>query len=435
MNGKAMPIVLSLSFSLIACLAVKEAPVQKRPNIILIMADDLGMETLASYGGEDYRTPNLDRLAAGGMQFAHCYSNPLCTPSRVQIMTGKYNFRNYIGFGLLDPAERTFGHLMTDAGYLSAIIGKWQLYGNDRQRELADRGGTTPEAAGFPNYRLWQVKDRGFRYKTPTLATSGTGLETFEPGYGPDRFVDYLEDFITRNRDTSFFVYYPMCLVHDPFLPTPDSPDYVAYDPETRTNDTTYFRDMMAYMDREVGRIVDKVDALGLRENTLIMFTGDNGTDRKVVSRWKGQRIAGQKGYTVEAGTHVPLIVNWKGTIPAGQKNSQLVDFTDFLPTLLDAAGAELPEDFHTDGISFYPQLVGEEGSVREWIFCHYDPRWGNFPSRRYVQNQEWKLYDSGDFYHFSEDPLEEHPVKDEQLPAAVAAIKKEFEAVLQRMR
>lgn len=421
--------VLILTFG---CASNKVASEERPPNIILIMADDLGMETIGSYGGEDYTTPRLDQLAAKGMQFQNCYSNPLCTPSRVQIMTGKYNNRNYIGFGLLDPEERTFGHLLQEAGYVNCIVGKWQLYGNGRQRELAGRGGTLPEAAGFENYRLWQVKDRGFRYKTPTLETAKEGLETYEEAYGPDKFVEYVEDFLEANRDTNFLVYYPMCLVHDPFLPSPDSPEYAAYDPETRINDTTYFRDMMAYMDKEVGRIVDKVEALGLSENTLILFTGDNGTDRDVVSNWKGQRIKGMKGYTVEAGTHVPLIAYWPGTVAAGQTNENLIDFTDFLPTLLDVAQVTSPENGTREGISFYPQLLGKEGPVREHIFCHYEPHWGNFPARTYVQNNAWKLYTDGSFYHFAEDPLEENPIPDEDLTDDLKRLKAEFEKVLE---
>ncbi|PHN01337.1 sulfatase-like hydrolase/transferase [Flavilitoribacter nigricans] len=420
---------------LIGCATTRETKAERPPNIILIMADDLGMETVGSYGGEDYATPRLDQLAAGGMQFQHCYANPLCTPSRIKIMTGKYNFRNYIGFGLLDPKEQTFGNILRDAGYTTCIVGKWQLYGNARQRELAGRGGTLPTDAGFDNYKLWQVKDRGFRYKTPTLETSGTGLETYEEAYGPDKFVDYLDDFITQNRDTNFFVYYPMCLVHDPFLPSPDSPDYTAYDPETRTNDTTYFRDMMAYMDHEVGRIVDRVEELGLTENTLIIFTGDNGTDRKVVSRWNGQRVPGRKGYTEEWGTHVPLIAHWPGRIAAGQKNDNLIEFTDFLPTLLDAAGVPMPADHPRDGLSFYPQLLGEDAPVREYTYCSYDPRWGNFTARTYVQNKAWKLYEDGTFYHFAEDPREENPIPDERLTAEEKAIKVQFEKVLAEMR
>ena len=172
-----------------------------KPNVILIMADDLGYETLGTYGGQSYSTPNLDRLAQTGMRFDYCYSTPLCTTSRVQLMTGKYNFRNYIGFGLLDPGEVTFGHLMKEAGYNTCVVGKWQLYGNARQRKLAGRGGALPLDAGFDSWCLWQMKDRGFRYKDPTLDIDSAGLVNFPRDYGPDVFARYIDGYLEKNRD------------------------------------------------------------------------------------------------------------------------------------------------------------------------------------------------------------------------------------------
>ncbi len=406
-----------------------------KPNIILVMADDLGMETLASYGGEQYHTPNLDKLAATGMQFQNCYSTPLCTPSRVQIMTGKYNFRNYLGFGVLDPEEKTFGHALQEAGYKTCVVGKWQLYGNKRQRELVGgRVGSLPQDAGFDTYRLWQVKDRGWRYKSPTVETFSDGLETYEKGYGPDIFAAFIESFINENKDQPFFIYYPMCLVHDPFLPTPESPDFKDYQPELNVNDTTYFSDMMTYMDKQVGRIVDKLDEHGLREKTIVLFIGDNGTDRNVISKWKGKHIKGQKGYTVEAGTHVPFIANWKGTIEPGVLNENLIDFTDFFPTLLEIAGIKDNSGETRDGLSFYSQLLGEKSDTRDWIFCHYEPRWGNFLNKRYVQNTQWKLYEQGEFYHVASDPEETIPVPINQLTTQQKQLKKKFQDVLSRM-
>jgi arylsulfatase A-like enzyme len=405
------------------------------PNIILIMADDLGMETLGTYGGESYHTPNLDQLAATGMKFMNCYSTPLCTPSRVQIMTGKYNHRNYLAFGLLDAAERTFGHALQDAGYQTAIAGKWQLFGNERQQELAGgRTGNLPQSAGFHSYRLWQIKDRGWRYKSPTLETSSQGLVTYEQEYGPDKLVEFIEDFMEQNQHEPFFVYYPMVLVHDPFLPTPDTPGFDHYEPETRVNDTTYFGDMMTYMDKVVGRIVKKVDDLGIRDNTVIIFTGDNGTDRDVISSWKGQQIQGQKGYTVEAGTHVPLIVNWPGTVDAGQVNENLVDFTDFYPTLLDLAGVQPQGSKLLDGQSFYPQLLGDHSKTRDWVFCHYAPNWGKFPKKTYVQNTELKLYADSTIFQIKQDPSEQNPLEIHQLSPEQQSVIQGFRKVLMEM-
>ena len=213
---------LAFIFSLSACDEKKDSSNSQKPNIVLIMADDLGYETIGAYGSKMYQTPNLDKLVEEGMRFDHCYSTPLCTPSRVQLMTGKYNFRNYIGFGLLDPAERTFGHLMQDAGYKTCVVGKWQLLGNKRQQELAGgRIGSCPNEAGFDEYCLWQIDKLGSRYKHPTLSISGEETRKIEGGYGPDVFLEYIEKFIERNSGKPFFLYYPMVITHDPFVPTP----------------------------------------------------------------------------------------------------------------------------------------------------------------------------------------------------------------------
>lgn len=182
-----------------------EAMSQNKPNIILIMADDLGYEALGTYGGTSYRTPNLDRLAEEGMRFDHCYSMPLCTPSRVQLMTGKYNNRNYIGFGLLDPKEKTFGHYMKEAGYSTYIAGKWQLLGNPNQQQLAgNKIGTTPEKAGFDDYCLWQIDQLGSRYKDPKLSTKNGGTQTYPGKYGPDIFLQKIVSFMEDNKDSPF---------------------------------------------------------------------------------------------------------------------------------------------------------------------------------------------------------------------------------------
>lgn len=397
------------------------------------MADDLGAETLGSYGGESYQTPHLDQLAAEGMRFTHAYATPLCTPSRVQIMTGKYNFRNYKGFGILDTGEKTFAHYLKEEDYQTCVIGKWQLYGNERQYELAGQHGSLPEEAGFDDWCLWQVKERGFRYKSPTLSSKKSGTRTYEGAYGPDLFVDYAKEFMENNQDKPFFLYYPMCITHDPFLPTPGEESFDAYDPEERRNDTTHFGAMVSYMDVLVGRIRKQVEELGLAENTLILFTGDNGTDRKVISSWKGKRIQGHKGYTTEAGTHVPLIAYWPGKIATAALNTNLIDFTDFLPTLMEAAQTE--NAVEGDGLSFYPQLMAQEDSVRKWIYCSYSPNWGKFQPTTYAQTHHFKLYADGRFFHLPDDPAEKFPLQPNKLGAAGLESYMLLQAVLGRYK
>ncbi|MEA3225826.1 MAG: sulfatase-like hydrolase/transferase [Planctomycetota bacterium] len=253
----------------------------KKPNIILIMADDIGYECFGSYGSESYKTPVLDELARTGVRFEHCYSQPLCTPSRVKIMTGQYNFRNYVDFGVLDPKQKTFGHLLQGAGYATCVVGKWQLYGSVNQRVEVRGKGSLPSDAGFDEHCLWQIMKRGVRYKDPLMIRNGKPVEDSQGKYGPDISCDYALSFIERHRAEPFFLYFPMAIVHSPFVPTPDSEDW---DNPNHKNNTKYFADMVLYMDKMVGRIVGKLDEFGLRENTLVLFIGDNGTHKSIKS-------------------------------------------------------------------------------------------------------------------------------------------------------
>jgi len=387
----------------------------RRPNVVLIMADDVGWEAFGCYGGEDYRTDRLDELCRLGVRFSHCYSTPLCTPSRVQIMTGKYNFRNYTHFGYLNPAEPTFGRLMRDAGYATAVAGKWQLNGLANRLPGFDDN-TRPHHFGFDEYLLWQLtkgKNRseggGERFWSPVFEHNGRllSIEENRDEYGPDMMCDFVCDFIERKRDEPFFVYYPMLLVHDPFVPTPDT----IGDRDRGHNANQQkpgekkenFVAMVNYMDKIVGRIVDKVESIGQLENTLIVFTSDNGTNRSIQSQWNGRTIRGDKGGTTDMGTHVPLIAYWKGRTPSGKVIDDLVDFTDVLPTLAELAGSEAGQ---TDGHSFLPQLLGQPGNPRQWVLCHYQPWWGPEPGH-FARNQIYKLYRDGRYYRVPEDLAE----------------------------
>ena len=329
------------------------------------MADDLGFECLSSYGSTSYQTPRIDALASEGIRFEHCYSQPLCTTSRVQIMTGRYNHRNYTEFGTLDPGETTFGHVLQEAGYATCITGKWQLAARNK-----DVPGSLPETAGFDEHCLWQVDRLGSRFWDPLIRQNGSYRRDLAGQYGPEIYCDYLLDFVSRHRAQPFFAYFPMALTHGPFLPTPHSDPSIARDASHPDN----FAAMVAYTDHLVGRIVDHLDALGLRENTLILFTGDNGTPRGITSQLGNRTIHGGKAFPTDAGTHVPLVANWRGVAPAGQVTDDLVNFSDFMPTLAAVAGAGLPAGV-IDGHSFLPRLRGQGGPARDWVFCHYEPR------------------------------------------------------------
>ncbi|MBL7153835.1 MAG: sulfatase-like hydrolase/transferase [Phycisphaerae bacterium] len=411
--------------------SLEVAVAAKRPNIILIMADDQGYECLSCYDSASYKTPVLDELAGTGMRFEHCYSQPLCTPTRVQIMTGRYNFRNYVKFGHFDYTERTFAHVLKAAGYATCAVGKWQLIG--------DPGANAPFAAGFDEYCLWHMEDvfgpKDSRYRNPKIIQNAKLLGILDGKYGPDVVTDYVNGFIERNKSGPFLVYYPMILTHSPFEPTPASPEW-----GQSISNKRFYKDMVEYMDKTIGRIVQKLDELGLRENTLILFTGDNGTPKGITSQMAdGGSIDGGKGSTTDAGTHVALVANWKGTIPAGKVCGDLIDFSDILPTLADAGAASPPKDVTIDGRSFLPQLRGKKGNPRDWVFCWYQRNPGD-QLHRFARDKRWKLYDqtgaerSGKLFDVSADRLEENPVEPGQGGDEADRARAKLQAVLDSM-
>ncbi|MDB5241649.1 MAG: Arylsulfatase [Spirosoma sp.] len=388
--------------------STKSASAKKEsPNIILILADDMGKECIGAYGST-YNTPVIDRLAGEGLKFNYGFSQPLCTPSRVQIMTGKYNYKNYTEFGFLNQNEKTFAHLAREAGYATAIAGKWQLGPNQG----------LPNHFGFDNYCLWQLtqpRKKGERYAKPLIEQDGKLLTSTDDDYGPDIFVDYLLDFIETNKNKKFFAYYPMALVHEPFLPTPDSKSWKTNPTGRQTRDTLNFRDMVSYTDKNVGKIIQKLKELNLYENTIIIFTGDNGTGHEVITTLKdGTRIPGGKGLTLDRGHHVPLIVNWGSNRYKQHETDDLVDFTDFLPTLADAMNVPVPKTWDTDGNSIYPQIKGEKGKPRQWIFSHYSPIHSPTADKhaaRFFRDHRYKLYQDGRFYDLRQDGEETIPI------------------------
>ena len=340
-------------------------------------------------------------------------------------MTGRYNVRNYSMFGLLDSREVTFGQLLKDAGYATCIAGKWQL-GQDPE---------LPKTTGFDEHCLWQHLRRPPRYANPGLEINGVRKDYTHGEYGPDLVNDYALDFVTRKKNGPFFLYYPMILTHAPFQPTPDSPDW---DPkaigEAVNAKPAHFGDMVAYMDKLVGKLIAKLDELGIRDNTLVLFVGDNGTGKGIRSRMGEKVVQGGKGTTTEAGMHVPLVASWPAAISTPTVCSDLVDTTDFLPTLLDAAKVPPPSGLTLDGRSFLPQLRGQKGQPREWIYSWYSPRLlpdTSMTARECAFDHRYKLYRTGEFYDLDKDLREEQPLKVASLEGPAAAAAKRLGAVL----
>jgi len=382
-----------------ACVSA-EPDEDTRPNVLLILVDDLGLECLSEYGGTSYATPHIDQLAAGGMRFDYAFCTPVCTPSRVELMTGLYPFRTGWDVGiwtrnyeerLVDPALPSIGRVMQAAGYATAVAGKWQLCHFERSPDHA-------EELGFDEYCLWtyRLQSQGavdHRFWKPSVWESGakdTEVERDEL-YGPDLYCDFLIDFIERHQDQPWFAYYPMALVHRPYTATPDTVLDVAATlaeaPEKAEDSLERFGDNVAYMDRIVGRLTAALERLELRDETLILFTADNGTDARITSLVGTLAVRGGKTQLTELGAAVPLIASWPGVIQPGTVNADLIDFTDILPTLADVAGSRAPDG--GDGRSFVPQLRGERGHPRDWIYVQLEGHW-------YIRDRNWRLHDDG---------------------------------------
>lgn len=401
-------IFLPLIFSLNSCYKLSND--FERPNVILIMADDLGNETLG-INGSNYDTPVLDSLALNGINFTNAFSQPLCTPSRVKIMTGKPNYINYEYFTFLNPSEKTFGNLFKDSGYRTAIVGKWQL--NGVQFDLKNNQDLNrPYNFGFDEYCLWWLNERGSRFANPNIIENGKKLQLNIDDYGPDIFTNYIINFINKNKENPFFIYYPMALVHDPFQPTPNSKDWIDQNKRQKGNKVIYFSEMVNYMDTVVGRIVNSLKKNNL-DNTILIFIGDNGTDNRVVTLNNGKKIRGAKGSTIKYSSNVPLIINWKKELKNNFQSDVLIDLTDFYSTFEDILDKKIKQSF---GKSLLPLILKKDYEERKILITYYNPMWGNSNPKIkrgvYAQTKKYKLYKNGKFYNYSNDLLERSPLK-----------------------
>ena len=375
---------------LIALLGAFGAPVHAadKPNILFILADDLGIDGVSCYGADRHATPNIDKLAASGTRFETCYAAPLCGPSRCLLVTGRYAFRTGgitngswrpKGTGAVSKDEWSIAKVLKQAGYATGESGKWRQVGETPRDWGFDEYCTDPAAGG------WYWKDSYIR----------NGETITGSHYNPDVIQKFSLDFITRHKDGPFFLYYAMHLVHKPTLHTPDSPSKDG--PER-------YQDNIQYMDKQVGEIIAALEKLGLREKTLVLFSGDNGTAAGYPSPVHGRMVNGWKATMLEGGSRVPYIASWPGVTPAGKVSRDIVSFADMLPTFAELGGARLPEGVKVDGISHAPQLRGEKGTPREWAYVQLGAKW-------FVREQGWKMNESGELFDMSDAPFVEKPV------------------------
>ena len=363
----------------------------KKPNIIFILADDLGIDGVGAYGADFFKTPVIDKLAKEGIRYTNAYTVPLCGPSRALLMTGRYGFRtgavNQDMVSDIKPsAETMMPAILKKAGYTTSMIGKWGQLPSD------------PAAFGFDDYLRFfgsgvyvSRTDKKDKY-----VINGKEALLKKQEYMPDLMHDHLVDFMAKHKTDPFYLYYSLTHVHGEIIATPDSK------PGT-TDYKELYADNIAYMDKLVGKLIHALDSLKLRDNTLIVFMGDNGTAGQAagIGRVNGKKIIGKKGSMQECGSLVPMIVNWPGVIKKPGVSNSLIDAADFVPTFAEIAGAALPTNNVLDGKSFAYQLRGGKGTAREWIFTGLGNDW-------YVRSANWKLMRSGDLYDMRKAPFEE---------------------------
>jgi arylsulfatase A-like enzyme len=434
--------------SLFVPLAARAA--QQRPNVVFILLDNIGQEWFGCYGSEENCTPNFDRLAGEGVRFQHCYTMPICGPSRTVLLTGRQPYRTgftlhhdaalYSGGGLDPKRETIFPRLFRDAGYVTGIAGKWQI------NNLYDE----PDALtrhGFAEQLVWpgsidtdhvspaeldafhdavkreSVPDTGAfmskiesRYWDPVFFRNGK-REVLKGSFGPDVTQEFAIAFLRRNRERPFLLYYPLMLAHGQSFAQPVVPTPVNRDPNRPHHDM--YADMVRYADKLVGDLVRTLDELKLRDNTLVFVASDNGTESSITARRHGRIVKGGLYTLSESGGDVAMLANCPKLIPGG-RTVPLSDFSDVLPTLCELAGIHLPTGVVLDGKSCAPFLRGEAGAKppREWIF-------NQLHTMRVVRDERFKLYSDGRFFDANADPDEQHDLGTPTAPEAVAAREK----------
>ena len=452
------------------------------PNVLLILADDLGNRSLGCFGGLA-PTPHLDRLAREGMVFTNAHAAPMCAPTRDEMLTGISRAR----MGRPDLSIPFFTNDLQKAGYVTGMAGKWFV---GRVFDPPRRG--FDEALILVNgYRFWapdaMVFGSGGLFKEMNQPEGSERLNEWEIPLNPERkhhatrlkdryaedvSVDFLCDFMERHRDRSFFAYYSSKLTHVPQAPTPDADprEIAAYrraflsvddrkelgqvhararrilqKSDLGTSDKAYRARGHTYLDKMVGRLVAKLETLGLLEKTVIVFASDNGNSWKDHLPEGAERLPGGKGDCREGGTRIPLIVNWPGRVLAKSTCSDLVHVQDFGPTFLELAGGSIPAERNIDGRSFAPRLFGKPGSPRQWYLGTgaHPSCWlkrvnaeVGLPDREayklsWVRGLRYKLYNDGRFYDLEKDLPESKRIPPGEGSSEAESAREHFQTIL----
>jgi arylsulfatase A-like enzyme len=409
-----------------------------RPNIVFIVADDLGYGELGSFGGTEIPTPHLDRLAREGLRFTQAYvTAPYCAASRAALMTGRYQTRfgfefNPVGAANLDPAiglplgERTLADQLREAGYATAIIGKWHLGGTARfhpqRRGFDEFFGFLHEGHYFvpPPWRghITWLRRRALpdgsqgRWTSPDRRIIwSTHMGHFEPDYDADNpilrggqpvdelanltdaFTREAEGFIARHRAQPFYLLLSYSAVHSPLQGADEYLRRFANIPDIHRR---IFAAMLAHLDDGVGRVLERLRTEGIADDTLVVFLSDNGgATRELTS--SNHPLRGEKGQLLEGGIRVPLIARWPGRLPAGRTESRMVSSLDLSPTALAAAGAPVPPGL--DGVNLLPHVTGaNDARIRDNHYWRMGGRAalreGTWKIHRPGADRPWELYD-----------------------------------------
>ena len=428
-----------------------------RPNLVLLLADDLGWTDLGAYGSRFYETPHIDRLAAEGMRFTAAYANPNCAPTRAALMTGRYGPRTgvyTVGSGArgqerhrrLIPApnetelaleEVTFAELLEQAGYATALMGKWHLGTGDHDPE---RQGFDVNVAGN---QTGSPRGGYFSpYDNPQLPDGPEGEHL------TDRLSSEAARFIDKHAGEPFLLYLPYYSVHTPIEAKPKLVSKYDSKPPAGKHWHAAYAAMVETLDDGVGRVLDALDRNGLAERTVVIFSSDNGgvggyADAGVDNRIEvthNAPLRGGKGMLYEGGIRVPLIVRYPSVVAAGSTSDLPVSSVDLFSTILDLAGVEPPQDRPIDGVSFRPALAGREGtSARPPLYWHFPGylearaekgAWRTTPAGA-IRGGDWKLiefFETGEIelYNLIQDVGERNDLARER-PEKAAELRREL--------
>jgi len=403
----------------------------KMPNIIFIMADDLGYGDLGCYGQKYILTPNIDKLAVEGMRFTDCYAgSTVCAPSRSVLMTGQHTGHTRVRGNMgkvggvlvtdngssqkrvpLEAEDVTVAEVLKRAGYATGITGKWGLAEPDTDGVPTRQG--FDEWFGYLNQRRAHTYYPPYLWRNEEKMMLEANTDSKRGQYSHDMFTEFALDFVCRYKDRPFFLYLPYTIPHAKY----EIPSTEPYTDQSWPDDAKVHAAMITRMDADIGRLMKLLKELAIDEQTLVFFCSDNGAAK----RWDGifdssGPLRGQKTNLYEGGIRTPMIVRWPGKVPAGKTSNAPWYFADIMPTFAEIGSATCPSNI--DGISILPTLLGKRQKTDDrflyWEFpsgkFQQAVRWRNYKAIRTAQDKPLELYDLSSDIAEKNNIVKEHP-------------------------